>query len=113
MAWLPTGSPFTAFGPMPSSLLEHTLAYALVVLHREATAALPEVAKAEVGTLRVRLWKVAALVTTSVRRIWFHFSETWPYRDLWVQVRQALTQFVDEVRQAQTVLPTATAGLLS
>jgi len=29
-------------------LLEHTLAYALVVLHREATAAIPEVAQAEV-----------------------------------------------------------------
>ena len=55
-------------------LLEHTLAYALVVLHREATAAIPEVARAEVSTLRLRLWKVAAVVKTSVRRIWFHFS---------------------------------------
>jgi hypothetical protein len=62
-------------------LLEHTLAYALVVLHREATAALPEVARAEVSTLRQKLWKVAAVVQTSVRRIWFHFSETWPHRD--------------------------------
>lgn len=94
-------------------LLEHTLAYALVVLHREATAALPEVAQAEVNTLRLRLWKVAALVTTSVRRIWFHFSATWPYRDLWLRVQQALTQFVAAVQQARTVLPPAVAGLLS
>src|SRR5438128_12096395 len=88
-------------------LLEHTLAYALVVLHREATTAIPEVAKAEVGTLRVRLWKVAAQVKTSVRRIWFHFSETWPYRALWVRVRAALLDFVAVLRQPRPALPTA------
>jgi hypothetical protein len=96
---------FHRFRANAFKLLEHTLAYALVVLHREATAALPEVAQAEVNTLRLRLWKVAALVNTSVRRIWFHFSETWPYRDLWVRVRQALTQFADAIEQARTVLP--------
>jgi hypothetical protein len=94
-------------------LLEHTLAYALVVLHREATAAIPEVAKAEVNTLRVRLWKVAAQVKTSVRRIWFHFAESWPYRDLWVRVRVALTDFVAVLRQPRTALPTVPLTLLS
>jgi hypothetical protein len=93
-------------------LLEHVMAYALIVLHREATAALPEVAQAEVNTLRVRLWKVAARVTTSVRRIWFHFSETWPYRDLWAQVHQALSHFVDTLERAHTVVPVATPLLL-
>jgi hypothetical protein len=96
---------FHRFRANAFKLLEHTLAYALVVLHREATAALPEVAQAEVNTLRLRLWKVAARVNTSVRRIWFHFSETWPYRDLWVRVRQALTQFAAAIEQARTVLP--------
>jgi Transposase DDE domain group 1 len=104
---------FHRFRANAFKLLEHTLAYALVVLHREATATLPEVARAEVNTLRLRLWKVAARVTTSVRRIWFHFSETWPHRDLWVQVRQALTQFAEEVQQARMVAPTAAANLLS
>ncbi len=102
---------FHRFRANAFKLLEHTLAYALVVLHREATAALPAVAKAEVSTLRQRLWKVAALVRTSVRRIWFHFSTTWRHRDLWLQVQQALTQFVVQVRQAGTVLPTAPAAL--
>jgi hypothetical protein len=96
---------FHRFRANAFKLLEHTLAYALVVLHREATAALPEVAQAEVNTLRLRLWKVAARVTTSVRRIWFHFSETWPYRDLWVRVRQALTEFAAAIEEARTVLP--------
>ena len=88
-------------------LLEHTLAYALVVLHREATAAIPEVAQAEVGTLRQRLWKVGAIVQTSVRRIWFHFSATWPQRALFEQVYQAVRQFVQRLRGEAVVLPTA------
>src|SRR5262249_51034282 len=88
-------------------LLEHTLAYALVVLYREATAALPEVAQAEVSTLRQRLWKVGALVQTSVRRIWFHFSTPWPNRELFVQVYQAVQQFVQRLRAAVAVLPSA------
>jgi hypothetical protein len=100
------------FRPNAFKLLEHTLAYALVVLHREATAAIPEVAKAEVGTLRLRLWKVAAVVRTSVRRVWFHISSTWPCRDLWLQVREALTQFVAEVQAANHVLPAFAPTLL-
>jgi Transposase DDE domain group 1 len=91
-------------------LLEHTLAYALVVLHREATAALPEVARAEVGTLRQRLWKVGAVVQTSVRRIWFHFAATWPDRELFVRVYRAVQQFVGRLRPAAAVVPPA--GLL-
>jgi hypothetical protein len=75
-------------------LLEHTLAYALVVLHREATAALPTIARAEVSTLRTRLWKVGARVQTSARRVWFHIAASWPQRDLFVRVCQAVRQFV-------------------
>jgi len=96
---------FHRFRANALKLLEHTLAYALVVLHREATAALPEVAQAEVNTLRLGLWKVAAVVKTSVRRIWFHFSASWPNRELWRQVRQALQHFVEQVREARRVLP--------
>jgi DDE family transposase len=103
---------FHRFRANAFKLLEHTMAYALVVLHREATAAIPEVAKAEVSTLRSKLWKVAALVQTSVRRIWFHFSETWPHHALWVHVRQALTQFVAALQPARTILPTPAADLL-
>ena len=91
-------------------LLEHTLAYALVVLHREATAAIPEVAKAEVSTLRQLLWKVGAVVKTSSRRIWFHFSETWPQRLLFVRVYHAIRHFVQSFRAEASPLPVA--GLL-
>jgi hypothetical protein len=81
--------------------LEHVMAYALVILHREATAAIPEVAKAQVHTLRTMLWKVGALVKTSVRRIWFHFSETWPHRDLFQRVHAALKAFAAQIQSRQ------------
>jgi hypothetical protein len=88
-------------------LLEHTLAYALVVLHREATASIPEVAQAEVSTLRQRLWKVGAVVKTSVRRIWFHLSTSWPNRRLFERVYLAVQQYVVSVRREVRVLPNA------
>lgn len=75
-------------------LLVHTLAYAIVVLFREAVATVPEVATASVSTLRQRLWKLAARVVTSPRRIRLHLSETWPYRDLWSRVLAAVQSFV-------------------
>lgn len=87
-------------------LLEHVLAYAIVALYREAAAAVPEVAKAEVSTLRQRLWKVAAVVKTSTRHIWFHFSETWPFLALWQRVHQAAMTFVAHL-QGGAVMPAA------
>jgi Transposase DDE domain group 1 len=78
-------------------LLVHTLAYAIVVLFREAVAAVPEVATATVSSLRQRLWKVGAVVVTGMRRVWFHLSETWPYRELWGRVLAAVQSFVGQV----------------
>jgi hypothetical protein len=70
-------------------MLEHVLAYAIVVLYREASASVPEMARATVSTWRQRLWKVGALLKTSVRRIWFHLSESWPNLGLLFQVHRA------------------------
>jgi Transposase DDE domain group 1 len=78
-------------------LLVHTLAYAIIVLFREAVAAVPEVATATVSTLRQRLWKLGAVVVTGVRRIWFHLSETWPYQQLWGRVLAAVQAFVRQM----------------
>jgi hypothetical protein len=88
-------------------LLEHTLAYALVVLHREATASIPEIAQAEVNTLRQKLWKVGAVVKSSVRRIWFHISTTWPQRRLLERVYEAVQHYVASLRREVRVLPRA------
>jgi hypothetical protein len=78
-------------------LLVHALAYAVVVLFREAAAAVPEVARASVGTLRQRLWKAGAVVVTSARRVWLHVSATWPYRGVWLRVQEAVARFVRQV----------------
>ena len=78
-------------------LLVHTLAYALVVLFREASAAVPEVAAATVSSLRQRLWKVGAVVLPGARRIWLRVSEGWPYRAVWGRVVSAVGTFVGQV----------------
>jgi hypothetical protein len=73
----------------------HTLAYAIMVLFREALAEkVPELTKARVSTIRQDLLKVGARVTTSTRRIRFHLSASWPFQDLFRRVCAALTQYV-------------------
>jgi hypothetical protein len=81
-------------------LLVHVVAYAIVVLFREANAGVPEVATAQVSTLRQRLWKVGAVVCGGVRRITFHLPATWSGRELWGRVQAAVVAFVSRVREA-------------
>lgn len=92
-------------------LLVHTLAYALVVMFREAVAAVPEVATATVSTLRQRLWKVGAVLVSSAHRLWFHVTETWPNWDLWGRVLGAVGGFVAQVCGRPQPLEGAGAGL--
>jgi len=93
-------------------LLVHAVAYAIVVLFREAAAGVPEVATASVGTLRQRLWKVGAVLRTSARRLWLHVSETWPYRGVWRRVQAAVQAFVGRLRGATRPPPSALAGVV-
>ena len=73
----------------------------IVVLFREACAThVPELARAEVGTLRQKVFKVAARVETSVRRIWFHFSASWPFAELFRRIVAALTDQARRLRAA-------------
>lgn len=82
-------------------LLLHMVAYALVVLFREANASVPEVATAQVSTLRQRLWKVGAVVVVNPRRIVVHVSACWPGRALWQAVQAAVVAFVRRVPTGQ------------
>jgi hypothetical protein len=88
-------------------LLVHTLAYAIVVLFREALAGVPEVATATVSTLRQRLWKVGAVVVRGVRRIHLHISESWPSQGLWGRVLAAVQAFVAGQPDGGMVMPGA------
>ena len=75
-------------------LLLHVVAYGLVVLWREAGAAVPEVSRSSVGTLRQRLWKVGAWVEVRARQVTFHVAQAWPWRDVWVRAEAAVQEFV-------------------
>ena len=78
-------------------LMTHVLAYLLYALFREANAEVPELAKMEVGTARVRLFKVGAILNATHRRIWLKVASHWPHREL-------LTRAVNAVKQHVTVL---------
>jgi hypothetical protein len=86
-------------------LLVHAVAYAIVVLFREAVAAVPEVAGATVSTLRQRLWKVGAVLVSSPRRLWLHLSESWPFGGLWARVLRAVQAFVAPLAGGVAVVP--------
>jgi hypothetical protein len=67
-------------------LLLSSAAYLLVQALRRTALAGTELADAQVGTIRLRLLKVAARVAVSVRRVVFHLAGSYPYRALFEQV---------------------------
>jgi hypothetical protein len=71
----------------------HVLAYALWVLFREANSHVPEIAACQLQTVQAKLFKVGALAHSSVRRIWFRISTTWPGRQLFARVCEAVSSF--------------------
>ena len=78
-------------------LLVHVVAYALVVLFREANAGVPEVAQAGVSTLRQRLWKVPAVLVAGARRLVLRLSVDWPFREVFGRVLEAVGTFAERL----------------
>jgi hypothetical protein len=91
-------------------LLLHVVAYGLVVLFREATAAVAEVGTATVSTLRSRLWQVGAWVEVRARRVCFPVSRSWPGRELWLRVQQAVVSFAAALPAGGAAAPGAAPG---
>ena len=83
-------------------LLLSSAAYVLVQALRRTTLAGTELASAQVGTIRLKLFKVAARVVVSARRVIFHLSSSYPYQAIF---RQAFACVVGE-----PVCPAAGAG---
>ena len=67
----------------------HTLAYNLVSFLRHALRG-TDLARAQTSTLRLKLFKIAARVQVSTRRIWFHLSSSWPLRSLFHTALEAV-----------------------
>jgi hypothetical protein len=71
-------------------VLMHAGACVLMSVIQEA-AKTTNLAKAQVGTLRLRLLKIGARIIESVRRVWIHMSSSCPGQEDWRKVYQALT----------------------
>ena len=63
-------------------LLLSSAAYVLVQALRRRGLAGTELARAQVGTIRLRLFKVAARVVVSARRVVFHLASSYPYQEV-------------------------------
>jgi hypothetical protein len=61
-------------------------AYALMETLRRTALADTHMAKAQCSTIRVKLFKIAAVVTESVRRIVFSLPNACPTRELWLRI---------------------------
>jgi len=62
-------------------LFLHTAAYNLMLLFRERIQ-LPELASADIQTIRIKLIKVGARVERTLRRVWIRLSSSWPFASL-------------------------------
>ena len=71
-------------------LLLSSFAYVLLHHLREKHLAKTDLARAQVSTIRLKLLKLAARVTVSVRRIVFHLPTSYPYRADFLRVTNSL-----------------------
>lgn len=74
-----------------SRLLLSSAAYVLVQALRRTALRGTELEQAQVGTIRLRLLKVAARVVQSARRVVFHLASSYPYRRIFLEVHARLT----------------------
>ena len=79
-----------AFRANAFRLLLHALAYDLLHLFRLRLLAGTALARATLGTVRLRLLKLGARVVRSVRRWWFHLATGWPGQLLFLTVYRHL-----------------------
>jgi hypothetical protein len=74
-------------------LLLSSAAYVLVQSLRRTALAGTELARAQVGTIRLKLFKVAARVVVSVRRVVFHLASSYPYQAVFREVYERVRGF--------------------
>ena len=77
-------------------------AYVLVDQLRRTVLKGTELSCAQVATIRLKLFKVAARVRYSVRRVVFHFSSSYPYQQL---LRQIVARLVPQTSPLPRLVP--------
>ena len=75
-------------------LLLSAVAYVVVRALRQFGLAQTELASAQADTMRLKLFKIGAVIRFSVRRVWVALSEGYPFRDVFVQVCENLRRLV-------------------
>lgn len=66
------------------------LAYTLVEYIRDKFLRGTELAAAQVGTIRLKLFKIGAIIIRNTRRIRFLLSSSYPYQNLWKSVMKTI-----------------------
>jgi hypothetical protein len=72
-------------------LLLSSLAYVLMETIRRLGLRATELAQAQCQTIRLKLFKIGAVITRNTRRIRLHLSSSYPYQRLFLLVAQRLT----------------------
>lgn len=71
-------------------LLLHCFAYQMIALFRQRLNNITDIATAQIDTLRLKLFKIGAIVYQRARWIWIRFSSSWPFRHLFLKVAKRL-----------------------
>ena len=74
----------------PPELILSALAYTLVEALRRLALKGTEWAEAQVDTIRLKLFKIGALVHISARRVWLELSSTYPWKQIYARAFDAL-----------------------
>jgi len=77
--------------PNQFRLMLASLAYILIEHLREFALQNTELAEAQAGTIRLKIFKIGAVIIANTRRIMFKLSEYYPYQELFESIWQALT----------------------
>ena len=88
-------------------LYQCSFAYVLCVLLRRFGLAGTEMSQAQCPTIRTRLFKIGSLIRVTTRRVWAHFSSSYPYRELFAQVLANLRRAAEKFAIAAPECPTS------
>ena len=86
-------------------LYQCSFAYVLCMLLRRFGLAETELSQAQCPTIRTRLFKIGALIRVTTRRVWTHFSSSYPYRELFGQVLSNLRRAAENFSNGSPRMP--------
>lgn len=86
-------------------LYQCSFAYMLCLLLRRFGLAGTEMSQAQCPTIRTRLFKIGSLIRVTTRRVWVHFSSSYPYRELLAQVLSNLRRQAEAIARRRPSMP--------